>query len=68
MLWFWKKLTHHQKQCLSLELAYAGIHATKDDVQRIVQIYKYRWRIEEFHMGLKTGCAMEGASWKGMVS
>jgi hypothetical protein len=24
-----------------------------------VQIYRYRWRIEEFHMGLKTGCAIE---------
>jgi len=26
---------------------------------RVVEIYKLRWRIEEFHKGLKTGCGCE---------
>lgn len=26
---------------------------------RVVMIYSRRWKIEEFHMGLKTGCGVE---------
>ncbi len=29
------------------------------DVLRIASIYALRWTIEDFHMGLKTGCALE---------
>ena len=32
---------------------------TAEDVLRIVAIYGRRWTIEDFHMGLKTGCALE---------
>jgi hypothetical protein len=32
---------------------------TEEDVLRIVGIYEKRWKIEEFHMVLKTGCRME---------
>jgi len=32
---------------------------TADDVLFIVRCYEARWRIEEFHMALKTGCALE---------
>lgn len=32
---------------------------TSEECQRVVRIYTYRWKIEEFHMGLKTGCRME---------
>lgn len=27
----------------------------------VVRYYRYRWRIEDFHMGLKTGCGVERA-------
>jgi hypothetical protein len=33
--------------------------ATEADVLAIVGYYEARWLIEEFHMGLKTGCAIE---------
>jgi hypothetical protein len=33
--------------------------ATESDVLRVVDFYEARWIIEEFHMGLKTGCACE---------
>jgi hypothetical protein len=33
--------------------------ATEGDVLRVVDYYEARWIIEEFHMGLKTGCACE---------
>jgi hypothetical protein len=33
--------------------------ATVNDVLRITEIYARRWTIEDFHMGLKTGCALE---------
>jgi Transposase DNA-binding len=32
---------------------------TGEDLLRIVDIYARRWTIEDFHMGLKTGCALE---------
>jgi hypothetical protein len=32
---------------------------TAEQVLAIVEIYETRWVIEEFHMGLKTGCALE---------
>jgi hypothetical protein len=28
-------------------------------VQRVLKIYKARWRVEEYHRGLKTGCQVE---------
>jgi hypothetical protein len=31
----------------------------RDDAIKVVNTYKLRWRIEEFHMGLKTGCGCE---------
>jgi hypothetical protein len=33
--------------------------ATPEDVLQIIQDYVARWIVEEFHMGLKTGCACE---------
>ena len=33
--------------------------ATGEDLLRIVDCYARRWVIEDFHMGLKTGCALE---------
>jgi len=33
--------------------------ATTDDVRRVIDIYRRRWLIEEFHMGLKTGAGVE---------
>jgi len=32
---------------------------TLEECARVVRIYTYRWKIEEFHMGLKTGCRVE---------
>lgn len=32
---------------------------TKADIARVVDIYRARWQIEEFHKALKTGCALE---------
>ena len=32
---------------------------TLEDCLRVLQIYSRRWRIEEFHKGLKTGCQVE---------
>lgn len=32
---------------------------TAEDVLRVADIYALRWTIEDFHMGLKTGCALE---------
>lgn len=32
---------------------------TGEDLLRIADIYARRWTIEDFHMGLKTGCALE---------
>ena len=33
--------------------------STIDDCERIAADYARRWKIEEFHMGLKTGCRLE---------
>lgn len=33
--------------------------ATKADVLAVLRCYEARWLIEEFHMGLKTGCSLE---------
>lgn len=33
--------------------------ATKEDVLEVVAHYEARWIVEEFHMGLKTGCSCE---------
>lgn len=35
--------------------------ATMDEAVRVVTYYRFRWRVEEFHMGLKTGCGVERA-------
>jgi hypothetical protein len=32
---------------------------TRDQVQQVLAYYEARWIIEDFHMGLKTGCACE---------
>lgn len=32
---------------------------TKRDVERVIDIYRARWGIEEFHKALKTGCMLE---------
>jgi hypothetical protein len=32
---------------------------TLEDCIRVVKYYAKRWKIEEFHMGLKTGCGLE---------
>lgn len=32
---------------------------TKEACERVILIYTRRWKIEEFHMGLKTGCQIE---------
>lgn len=32
--------------------------ATLQDIFAIVHMYEARWRVEEFHMGLKTGCGV----------
>ncbi|MEK7107505.1 MAG: IS4 family transposase, partial [Patescibacteria group bacterium] len=32
---------------------------TPSECVRVVALYKCRWKIEEFHMGLKTGCGIE---------
>ena len=32
---------------------------TREQVQRVLEHYEARWIIEEFHMGLKTGCGCE---------
>jgi hypothetical protein len=32
---------------------------TRKDIERLVRDYTVRWLVEEFHMGLKTGCSLE---------
>lgn len=34
---------------------------TLEEALVVVGYYRFRWRVEEFHMGLKTGCGMERA-------
>jgi hypothetical protein len=48
-----------QTDRLEWNLATTEPIATPADVRRVIDIYKHRWKIEEFHMGLKTGCAIE---------
>ena len=48
-----------KKQALCWYLLTTEPIATVQDVLRVVDIYKLRWRIEELHMGLKTGCSLE---------
>jgi hypothetical protein len=35
--------------------------STFEQACAVIRLYRFRWRIEEFHMGLKTGCGMERA-------
>lgn len=35
---------------------------------RVVQYYRHRWKVEEFHMGMKTGCSIEHAQFETMHS
>lgn len=35
---------------------------TLDASARVIKLYTYRWKIEEFHKGLKTGCHIEKRS------
>ena len=32
---------------------------TLEDCKRVVEYYKFRWKIEELHKGIKTGCQIE---------
>jgi hypothetical protein len=32
---------------------------TKADIERVLDIYRARWQVEEFHKALKTGCELE---------
>jgi hypothetical protein len=32
---------------------------TQEDIQKVINIYRHRWRIEEFFKVIKTGCAYE---------
>lgn len=41
---------------------------TLDDALRVVRYYRHRWKVEEFHMGLKTGCSIERAQFETMHS
>lgn len=47
------------KQALRWNLLTREPIETADDVLKIAEIYARRWTIEDFHMGLKTGCALE---------
>jgi hypothetical protein len=47
------------KQALHWALLTREPIETPADVLRIAAIYARRWTIEDFHMGLKTGCALE---------
>lgn len=52
---------HAPKGCIPLHwvlLTSESIH-TLESCVRVIKIYSYRWKIEEFHMGLKTGCRIE---------
>lgn len=48
-----------EKEALRWNLLTREPIETADDVQRVAAIYARRWGIEDFHMGLKTGCALE---------
>lgn len=39
---------------------------TMEEALRGVEYYRFRWRVEEFHMGLKTGCGVERAQFETM--
>lgn len=39
-----------------------------EDAVRVVHYYRFRWKVEEFHMGLKTGCLIERAQFETMQS
>jgi hypothetical protein len=48
-----------KKDALRWDLLTREAIATGEDLLRIVDCYARRWTIEDFHMGLKTGCALE---------
>ncbi len=39
---------------------------TLQDALTVVRYYKFRWKVEEFHMGLKTGCGIENVQFASM--
>ena len=39
---------------------------TLAEALRVVRYYRFRWKVEEFHMGLKTGCSIERAQFETM--
>ena len=41
---------------------------TLAEALRVVRYYRFRWNVEEFHMGLKTGCSVERAQFDTMHS
>lgn len=52
---------HPPKDCaaVSWTLLTSEPNQTREACERVLSIYKRRWIIEEFHMGLKTGCQVE---------
>lgn len=52
---------HAPKGCSSLHWVLLTREPVKtpEDCVHVVTLYTYRWKIEEFHMAIKTGCAME---------
>jgi hypothetical protein len=48
-----------EKEALEWKLLTREPIEGSQDVLRITEIYARRWVIEDFHMGLKTGCALE---------
>ena len=47
------------EEALEWLLLTSEAHATVEDCAKVARHYSKRWKIEEFHMGLKTGCAVE---------
>ena len=41
---------------------------TFEEALLVVRYYRFRWKVEEFHMGLKTGCSIERAQFETMHS
>lgn len=47
------------EEALEWLLLTSEAHATIEDCAQIARHYSKRWKIEEFHMGLKSGCQLE---------
>lgn len=51
--------THGEEQPVEWTLATTEPIATAQDIERIVDVYRARWVIEEYFKAIKTGCAYE---------